>query len=321
MKSSGGPITQDNTSVEYYGTIFAACESPYEKDLLWTGSDDGLIHVSRDGGKNWQNVTPKNLPEWTMVNSLEPHPFVKGGLYVAATSYKSGDYRPYLYKTADYGNTWTKLTNGISDEHFTRVVRADPKRQGLLYAGTEYGMYISFNDGTSWQPFQLNLPLVPITDLAVKNDNLIAAMQGRSFWMIDDLTPLHQMRNDLAKKEMHLYLPMPSYRFGGVGSGDAPASAGTNHPGGVMIHYFLKNKPDSTVTVSIEIMENGGKLIKKYASNAEKKEEQLKAKAGMNRFVWNMRYPDASKFDGIISVGWWTYLAHSTVRARVRNLR
>ena len=238
---SGGPITKDNTAVEYYCTIFAALESPYQQDLLWAGSDDGLLHVSKDGGMNWENVTPEGIPEWSMINSIEPDPFEKGGLYVAATRYKLGDFKPYLYKTKDYGASWTKITNGIDEEHFTRVVRADPKRPGLLYAGTESGMYVSFDDGLSWQPFQLNLPIVPITDLAVKNDNLIAATQGRSFWLIDDLTPLHQLNEEVAASNFHLYKPMDSYRMDLRGSFEPkPKNAGTNHPGGVMIHYYLK---------------------------------------------------------------------------------
>ncbi len=303
LKPSGGPITKDNTGVEYYCTIFAACESPYEKDLLWTGSDDGLIHVSRDGGKTWGNVTPPKsmMPEWIMINSVEPHPFVKGGLYVAATAYKMGDYRPYLYRTLDYGKTWTKITNGIANEHFTRVLRADPKRQGLLYAGTEYGMYISFNDGANWQPFQLNLPMVPITDLALKNDNLIAATQGRSFWLIDDITPLHQMSPEMAKNDWALYKPTASYRFGPVlRSATPPKNAGQNHPGGVMLHFHLKDKPDTAQVATLEIMENSGKLIHAYASNAKEKNDKLELKQGFNRFVWNMRYDEASKFDGLI---------------------
>ncbi|MCB0585059.1 MAG: glycosyl hydrolase, partial [Phaeodactylibacter sp.] len=165
---SGGPITKDNTGVEYYCTIFAAMESPYEEGLLWVGSDDGLIHLSRDAGRNWENVTPSTMPEWMMINSIEPDPFTKGGAYIAGTRYKMGDYRPYLYKTKDYGKSWQLITNGIEKEHFTRVVRADPKQKGLLYAGTESGMYISFDDGASWSEFQLNLPVVPVTDLAVK---------------------------------------------------------------------------------------------------------------------------------------------------------
>lgn len=197
---SGGPITKDNTSVEYYCTIFAAIESPYEEGLLWTGSDDGLVHVSKDGGENWENVTPKNMPEWIMINSIEADPFTKGGAYIAATSYKNGDYQPYLYKTKDYGKSWTKIVNGIQNDHFTRVVRADPERKGLLYAGTETKMYISFDDGASWKDFQLNLPIVPITDLTIKDNHLIAATQGRGFWLIDDLTVLHQLSDEVAQK-------------------------------------------------------------------------------------------------------------------------
>jgi photosystem II stability/assembly factor-like uncharacterized protein len=193
LKSSGGPITQDNTSVEYYCTIFAAAESPVTQGLLWTGSDDGLVHVSKDGGANWSNVTPKGMPEWMMINSVEPSVYDAGTCYIAGTRYKLGDFTPYLYKTTDYGKTWTKITNGIASEHFTRVLREDPKQKGLLYAGTETGMYVSFDDGNNWQPFQLNLPIVPITDLAVKDNNLIVATQGRSLWIMDDLTVIHQV--------------------------------------------------------------------------------------------------------------------------------
>ncbi len=299
---SGGPITKDNTAVEYYCTIFAVAESPYEKDLIISGSDDGLLHITKDGGKNWEKITPPGMPEWTIFNSVEFDPFVKGGAYVAATGYKQGDYRPYLYKTKDYGKTWTKIVDGIDPAHFTRVVRADPKRAGLLYAGTEFGMYISFDDGSSWKPFQLNLPIVPITDLTIKNDNLIAATQGRSFWLIDDLTPLHQLNETIAKSDVYLFKPMPSYRMNGgqAGRRGQPKNEGTNHPNGVMIHFFLK---DTAKTVaSLEIMEKSGTLIKKFATKPDKKanEEQLKIKPDMNRFIWNMRYADAEGFDGLI---------------------
>ncbi|MCG8389905.1 MAG: glycosyl hydrolase [Cytophagales bacterium] len=305
---SGGPITKDNTSVEYYATIFAAAESPYEKDLLWTGSDDGLVHITRDGGKNWENVSPPAMPEWMMINSIEVDPFVKGGAYIAGTRYKLGDYTPYLYKTKDYGKSWTLITGGIDRQHFTRVIRADPKRKGLLYAGTESGMYISFDDGVSWQTFQMNLPIVPITDLAVKNDNLIAATQGRSFWLIDDLTPLHQFDNTMANSEAHLFAPMDSYRMRGR-SGGKSKTTGQNHPGGVMIHYYLKDTSQAD-TLRIEIMEEGGKLIKAFSSapgkDKEKKEGKLESKPGFNRLVWNMQYPGAEGFDGMIL--WWASL-------------
>jgi photosystem II stability/assembly factor-like uncharacterized protein len=175
IKSSGGPITQDNTGAEYYANIFVIAESPHTVDEIWTGSDDGLLHVTTDGGKNWKNVTPPQSPKYNMWNSIDVNPFEKGGAYAVATSYKFGDYTPYAYKTTDYGKTWTVITNGIPKEEFLRVVRADPKRRGLLYAGTEKGMWISFDDGANWSKFQLNLPPVPIADLAIKDDNLIAA--------------------------------------------------------------------------------------------------------------------------------------------------
>src|SRR5882672_10919146 len=297
---SGGPITKDNTAVEYYCTIFAVAESPYEKDVIMAGSDDGLLYITRDGGKNWEKITPAGMPEWMMFNSIEFDPFVKGGAYVAGTKYKSGDYQPYLYKTKDYGRTWTKITDGIDPSHFTRVVRVDPKRAGLLYGGTEFGMYISFDDGASWKPFQLNLPIVPITDLTVKNDNLIAATQGRSFWLIDDLTPLHELNEVIAKSDAHLFKPMPSYRMNGGQTKEQPKTEGRNHPNGVMIHFFLKDT--AKTKASLEILETNGTLIKKFSTKPDKKlkEEEMKIKPGMNRHIWNMRYADAEGFDGLI---------------------
>nr|WP_231583501.1 glycosyl hydrolase [Rufibacter radiotolerans] len=299
LGSSGGPITQDNTSVEYYGTIFAINESAIEPGVIWTGSDDGLLHITRDGGKSWKNITPKNMPEWIMINSIDPHPTLKGGAYVAATMYKSGDFQPYLYKTTDYGKTWTKITDGIPDTHFTRVVRADQKRPGLLYAGTEYGMYISFNDGQSWQSFQSNLPLVPITDLTIKDNNLIAATQGRSFWLIDDITPLHQLTAGMADKQFHLFKPLDSYKMAGARK-EPSKTAGENHPGGVIINYFMQQKPDTTTAVKLDILDQNGKLIRSFTSNAKDKKDKIEVKQGMNRFVWDMYYPDASRFEGLI---------------------
>ena len=301
LLSSGGPITQDNTGVEYYCTIFAACESPYEENLLWAASDDGLLHVSKNGGENWENVTSNQVPDWMMFNSVEPDPFNKGAVYVAGTRYKLGDYEPYLYHVTDYGNSWRKMTSGIDSDHFTRVVRADPKRQGLLYAGTETGMYISFDDGRSWKPFQLNLPIVPITDLAIKNDNLIAATQGRSIWMIDDLTPLHQLSQELASSSYHLFQPMSSYRMGGGRfRGGASKTEGQNHPGGVLTYFYLAETPDSETEISLEYMELNGKVIKKFHTKAKEKKDKLEVKKGMNLFNWNMRYADAKSFDGMI---------------------
>ncbi len=301
QKSSGGPITQDNTSVEYYCTIFAAAESPRVKDLLWVGSDDGLVHVSKDGGANWSNVTPNGLPKWVMINSIEPDPHNDGGAYLAATLYKAGDFKPYLYKTNDYGATWTKIVNGIPNDHFTRVIRADPNKKGMLYAGTETGMYVSFNDGSNWQPLQMNLPIVPITDLAIKNDNLIAATQGRSIWMIDDLTVLHQMNDQVTKAKVHLFKPMDSYRMPGS-QNKKVKNAGMNHPGGVMVHFNLR---DTSLLKDVELSfhEADGDMITSYSTKAKEKNKKLTVKEGGNQFVWNMHYPEAKKFDGMIM--WW----------------
>lgn len=305
LVSSGGPITKDNTSVEYYCTIFAADESPRVKDLIWVGSDDGLVHVTKDGGQNWENVTPTGIPDWIMINSLEPDPHNDGGCYLAATMYKHGDFQPYLYKTKDYGKTWTKIVNGIDSEHFTRVIRADPNKEGMLYAGTETGMYVSFDDGGNWQPFQMNLPIVPITDLTIKENNLIAATQGRSIWIIDDLTVLHQLSDDIASKESHLFQPMPSYRMGG-GQNKNVKNAGINHAGGVTVNFYLKEKPADSVAVKLGFYEKDGDLIKEFSTKAKEKGDKFSVKKGGNQFRWNMRYPAAEDFKGMIL--WWASL-------------
>lgn len=303
---TGGPITKDNTSVEYYATIFSAIESPYEEGLLWTGSDDGLIHVSRDGGRNWKNVTPKGMPEWMLINSVEADPFNKGGLYVAGTRYKLGDYQPYLYKTEDYGQSWKKITNGIPSEKFTRVLRADPNRKGLLYAGTEAGVYVSFDDGANWEPFQQNLPIVPITDLAVKNKNLIAATQGRSFWVVDDLSPLHQLDKDFMAKDVNLFKPLDSYRMDG-GSRGPSKTAGTNHPGGVMVNFFVRDTAQVD-TLRLEFRNNRNQLIRAFSNHPDKEQQEgeLALKPGMNEFNWDMRYTGAEDFEGMVL--WWSSL-------------
>ena len=245
IKSSGGPITQDNTGAEFYANIFAIAESETEDNVIWVGSDDGLIHITKDGGKNWENITPpaRMSPKLNMINSIDPSPFVKGKAYVAATSYKFGDYTPYIYKTDDYGKSWTLITDGINSDYYTRVVRSDKKREGLLYAGTEWGMFISFNDGKSWKEFQLNLPITSIRDLHVKDNDLVVATHGRSFWVIDDLTPLHQINNEIQNNDAILFKPDTSYRLaqsGGWGNPDTLLS-GENHPNGVIINYYLKN--------------------------------------------------------------------------------
>lgn len=299
LVASGGPITKDNTGVEYYCTVFAAAESQHEEGVIWAGSDDGLLHLTKDGGETWTNVSPPEsmMPEWMMINSVEVSPFEPGGLYVAGTRYKLGDYQPYLYKTSDYGQTWTKITNGIDETHFTRVLRADPSQEGLLYAGTETGMYISYDDGASWSTFQLNLPIVPITDLALKNDNLIVATQGRSLWIIDDLTVIHQLADVQEDAAMHLFKPMDSYRMGG-GSRGPSKTAGTNHPGGVMTYFYLNEVPADSIPVTLTYMEADGDTIQHWVRGESDEFPELEE--GLQRFVWNMRYEDVTEFDGMI---------------------
>ncbi|HEX7184460.1 MAG TPA: glycosyl hydrolase [Thermoanaerobaculia bacterium] len=267
--SSGGPITKDNTSVEYYGTIFAVAESPLEKGTIWAGSDDGLVHVTRDSGKAWKNVTPRGLPEWAQINSIDAHPFEKRGAYVAATRYKSDDFRPYLYRTTDYGATWTRIDDGIDPMHFTRVVRADISRRGLLYAGTERGVYVSWNDGGRWEPLQLNLPIVPITDLALKNGDLIAATQGRGFWVLDGASLLHQVPSDFRGDDVRLFTPAPVSRiWSAFTPTNPPQGMGQNPPAGAAVYYYLPEVPKDR-TVKIEILDRDGKVLRTFNGKAE----------------------------------------------------
>lgn len=316
--SSGGPITKDNTSIEYYCTIFAVMESPVEKGTIWVGSDDGLVHITRDGGKNWQKITPPGMPEWIQINSIDASSFDAGTAYVAATMYKLDDFRPYLYKTSDYGKTWKKITNGIPDNAFTRVVREDPNRRGMLFAGTETGVYVSFNDGESWQSLQLNLPVVPITDLAIhkREKDLVVATQGRSFWVMDDLPVLYQLA-DAAKKDAYLFKPEDAYRMpgGGFGEEGGGGPSGQNPPAGAIIYYHLKSKPAGDIT--LELLDSSGKLIQKFTSKSVDGQTEPAsggdedgfsggggrrppAEAGLNRFVWDLRYPGAIRFPGLI---------------------
>ncbi len=314
LVSSGGPITQDNTGVEYYCTLFAAQESPITEGLLWVGSDDGLIHITRDGGGTWENITPSGLPEWSMINSIEPSAFDEGTCYVAATRYKLGDFAPYLYKTTDYGKTWTKITNGIADEHFTRVLREDPKRKGLLYAGTETGMYVSFNDGASWQEFQLNLPIVPITDLTIKENNLVVATQGRSVWVIDDLTVLHQLDDAMKSASTKLFAPKEAYRTKGWAAKEPSLTEGQNHPNGVVTHFYLKD-PSEKDTIQLTYLNMKGDTLANFSTHHAKDKKlvlsgvevkKLTVKKGGNTHVWDTRGKGAEKLEGMIL--WWANL-------------
>lgn len=299
IRSSGGPITQDNTGVEYYANIFAVTESPLEEGVIWAGSDDGLLHLARDGGRTWTDVTPPMSPKWNMMNCIDVHPTIKGGAYLAATSYKFGDYTPYIYKTTDYGKTWTLITNGINRNHYARAVRADPERPGLLYAGTEWGMYVSFDDGKHWQRLQLNLPIVSIADLHIRDNALIAATHGRSFWMIDDLTPLRELSVEIAEKEFYLFRSKPAYRMSGGYQPGASLTEGENHPNGAIFHYFLKNFNDTTLA-KLDILELDGDLIQSFDSKTKEQRQKLNARQGGNQFVWDLRYPGFTDFPGMV---------------------
>ena len=334
IMSSGGPITQDNTGAEYYANIFAIAESKLEEGVIWVGSDDGLIHITKDGGKTWENITPPNKlsPELNMINSIDPSPFKKGKAYIAATSYKFGDYTPYLYKTEDYGKSWKLITDGINSSYYTRVVRSDKKREGLLYAGTEWGMYISFDDGNSWSKFQLNLPITSIRDLEVKDNDLVVATHGRSFWIIDDLTPLHQLNENNHDDDAILFKPDLSYRMAQSGGRNRPNNllSGQNHPNGVIINYYIK-KLQKDDYLRIDIEDKDGSIIRSFTNNQDKYSqvmnndkstmvgnpvlsnpndidnalssdnlESLSPRNGGNRLIWDMRYPGFKSFEGMV---------------------
>ena len=264
---SGGPITLDQTTAEYYGTIFALAESPRVKGLIWAGSDDGLIHLTRNGGKTWTDVTPGGFGDFTRVSIIEASHYAPGTAYVAANRYQLEDWAPYILKTTDYGRTWKKIVNGIPATEFVRAVREDPVRQGLLFAGTERGVWVSFDDGASWQTLRRNLPMVPVHDLAIKDGDLVAATHGRSFWILDDISPLRQLVKATPREAAHLFKPRDAYRVYWDGGFQLPANeahpVGKNPPSGVMIYYWLKDK-DRRVT--LDILDARGRLIRSFSS-------------------------------------------------------
>jgi photosystem II stability/assembly factor-like uncharacterized protein len=335
LGASGGPITKDQTGVETYGVVFTIAESPLVKGVIWTGSDDGLVHVTRDGGKTWKNVTPRELGDFARISLVEAGHFAPGTAYVAANRYQQDDFSPILYRTGDYGATWKKIVDGIGASDFTRAIREDPARKGLLYAGTERGVYVSFDNGEHWQSLRLNLPIVPVHDLAVKEGDLVAATHGRSFYVLDDLSPLRQMSASTVAGDAHLYKPHDTYRIdwggGRGGGGGGGAGTGANPPSGVQVYYTLRR---ASQDVSLEFLDATGKLIKAFTSKLDSAETavggrggragtaggagedaapeegggrgrggpppRVAARAGLNSFAWNMRYPDAVVFDGMI---------------------
>ena len=360
LRASGGEITKDNTGAEYYCTIFAFAESPQQRGVFWAGSDDGLVHVSRDDGQTWRNVTPKGLGAWSLISLIEASPHDAGTAYVAATRYKLDDFRPYLFRTRDFGRTWTAITAGIPADSFTRVVRADPERRGLLFSGTETGAYVSFDDGAHWERLGGNLPVVPVHDLVVKGTDLVLGTHGRSFWVLDDITPLRERPS--ARSGVVVFPPRPAvrirwkggfpakpvpginYRFSGAamlayelgtdkGTGEKQETyldAGQNPPDGVIVQYWLREPPKGELTLTF--LDARGKTIRTFSSQPDgepvapapgaalpgegaesvqgptgaaepaSKEPVVPKKAGLNRFVWNMRYPDAAKVDEDVSM-------------------
>lgn len=264
---SGGPITRDQTSVEYYATVFTIAESPVQAGVIWAGSDDGLVHITRNAGRTWSNVTPKGLPEFSRVSIIEASTRSPGTAYLAAHRYQMDDLKPYIYRTTDFGNSWTLSVGGIPEREFVRVVREDPVRRGLLYAGTERGVWVSFDDGANWQSLRKNLPIVPIHDLAVKEGDLVAGTHGRSFWILDDLSALRQLNTAILSTNSHLFKPRNVHRaeFGGGGGTGAAGKhpSGKNPPSGAGIYYWLRNKSQ---TVTLELLDSKGSLIRKYTS-------------------------------------------------------
>jgi len=350
---SGGPITKDNTSVEYYCTIFAMAESKAQPGVLWAGSDDGLVHVSRDGGAHWDRVTPRDLPEWSMISQIDPSPHDAGTAFLAANRYKQDDYRPYAYVTTDFGKTWRKIVNGLPANSFVRVVRQDLVRKNLLFCGTETGAYFSPDGGARWWPLRMNLPgatgaetaaltkahaaaipedagktladepegllpVVPVTDLVVKGNDLVISTQGRSFWILDDISPLRQFAAAAPVSEAHLYRPPVTALYGGFGGG---GTSGQNPPRGVLFYYWLRDEPGPKDEISLELIDAAGDVVRKLTNKDDESagagagggggddggpgggNPKLPARAGLNRFAWNFRYPDAKRFPGLILWG------------------
>ncbi len=345
QEAGGGPITNEATGVEVYGTVFALTESPHDSSTLWAGTDDGRMHITQNGGESWQEITPGRMPRGGTVSKIEVSPHTAGTAYAAVYRYREDDFSPYIFKTEDHGGSWTSLTEGensIPDDHPVRVVREDVEREGLLYAGTEFGLFVSFDDGESWQPMQLNLPTTPVTDLKVHGNDLVVATQGRSFWIMDDLAPLRQMTDEIAEAERHLFEPSAAHLVSPAAGGDGTWPDGP--PNGAVIHYYFAERPDTTVT--LEILDEDGTLLRTFTSDsakttgpepnvmadmeaaererfeaqkvhaevaeAERFEQQqfvqeeegpLPKKAGMNQFVWNLRLPGVDMVDGAITWG------------------
>jgi len=349
LVAAGGPITYDMTGTEWYATVFALAESPLNADVLWAGSDDGLIHITRDRGKTWTNVTPPTLAKFTRVSIIEASHFDPATAYVAANRYQLDDFKPYLLKTTDFGKTWTTITRGIPDGAYTRAIREDPVRRGLLFAGTETGIYYSTNDGALWEPLQLNLPRASVRDINIHGSDLIAATHGRAMWVLDDISPLRALTPEIRATATHLFAPDTAIRF--AGGHALTNSAGENPPAGVIVDYWLKAALDPKDSVRLEFVDVNGKVIRHFSSAAaadsvtsaafarmaadstrgqgrvpgkqpsdtmsskargtrELQDDTLAfvpsdsivtARVGLNRFVWDLRYPDTREAKDVVN--------------------
>ena len=310
QQDSGGPITKDQYSVEYYDVVFTLAESPKQESVLWAGTDDGLIQLTRDSGKSWSNVTPKEIPEWSAISLIDASPFDAATAYAAVDAHKLDNFHPYIFKTSDFGKTWSKIIAGLPDNSYVHAVREDPAKKGLLYAGTETGVWVSFDDGAHWQALQLNLPVTPIHDLIVHNDDLVVATHGRSFWALDNIAPLRQLTAAVANEPAHLFAPATAWRtrFGHYRTRRYPV--GENPLEGAYIYYWLKDAPKEPA--KLEFLDAQGKVIRKFSSEVKKKAEDkdefdtepevehIPAEAGLNRFVWDLRYEPPAKIPAAI---------------------
>jgi photosystem II stability/assembly factor-like uncharacterized protein len=315
QQPSGGPITLDITSVEYYDTVFALAESPKQKDLLWAGTDDGLVHITSDGGKSWRNVTPKGMPEWSTISLIDPSPHTAGTAYAAVDRHRLDDFKPYIYRTADFGATWTMIAGNLPVGAYVHAVREDPVRKGLLFAGTELGVWVSFDDGGKWSELKLNMPSTPIQDLIVKGDDLAVATNGRAFWILDDMTPLRQEGSQVTAGDAFLFVPQTTVRIAMNESIDRRTWVGLNPTGGATLDYWLKSAPKGETT--LEILDAAGKPVRAFSSAGSKRAEEqapewpdlapssdkLPTAAGANRFVWDLRYEPPTHLPGAFYQG------------------
>ncbi len=305
---AGGPIDHDITGVEIFNTIFSLVVSPHSADEIWVGSDDGRVHVTRDGGGSWADITPRDMPRYGTVDEIEVSPHEPGRAFLAVHRYRVDDFAPYVFRTDDYGESWRLLTggeNGIPADYPVRTVREDPARQGLLYAGTEFGVFVSFNDGRNWQSLQLNLPITPVTGMRVAHDDLAVATQGRSFWVLDDVTALRQLTTEVATARVHLYAPRNAYRVNAAGSEEEGEPAPKAHPGNALIHYYLADAPAEPIT--LEIRDAAGTVVRTFSSDSATAAgyglKPIKAKAGMNRAAWDITYAGPDTLTDAVTAG------------------